>query len=76
MDKQIMRDDGFFNIFVMVFHRILDFKPGLNFYSDPFFLHNTERRKQIPGTAGVGRSTLSFRLPLFYFPFLLIFGKP
>ena len=26
----------FFNIFALVFHRILDFKPGLNFYSDPF----------------------------------------
>ena len=25
-------------IFTSVFHRILDFKTGLNFYSDPFFL--------------------------------------
>jgi len=24
-------------IIVMVFHRILDFKTGLNFYSDPIF---------------------------------------
>jgi hypothetical protein len=23
--------------FILVFHRILDFKTGLNFYSDPFF---------------------------------------
>ena len=25
---------------VLVFHRILDFKTGLNFYSDPFFISN------------------------------------
>jgi hypothetical protein len=25
-------------IFTSVFHRILDFKTGLNFYSDPFFM--------------------------------------
>ncbi len=25
------------SIFTSVFHRILDFKTGLNFYSDPFF---------------------------------------
>jgi hypothetical protein len=24
--------------FILVFHRILDFKTGLNFYSDPFFI--------------------------------------
>jgi hypothetical protein len=24
--------------FISVFHRILDFKTGLNFYSDPFFV--------------------------------------
>ena len=24
--------------FISVFHRILDFKTGLNFYSDPFFI--------------------------------------
>jgi hypothetical protein len=26
---------------VTVFHRILDFKTGLNVYSDPFFILNT-----------------------------------
>jgi hypothetical protein len=25
-------------IIALVFHRILDFKTGLNFYSDPFFI--------------------------------------
>ena len=28
----------FTSIFTTVFHRILDFKTGLNFYSDPFFM--------------------------------------
>ena len=28
-------------IFTSVFHRILDFKAGLNFYSDPFFISAT-----------------------------------
>ncbi len=26
------------HIIALVFHRILDFKTGLNFYSDPFFI--------------------------------------
>jgi hypothetical protein len=28
-------------IFTTVFHRILDFKAGLNVYSDPFFISTT-----------------------------------
>jgi len=30
--------------FILVFHRILDFKTGLNFYSDPFFYYWNRRR--------------------------------
>jgi hypothetical protein len=29
--------------FILVFHRILDFKTGLNFYSDPFFFCTTDK---------------------------------
>jgi hypothetical protein len=32
----------FTSIFTMVFHRILDFKTGLNFYSDPFFMQKNK----------------------------------
>jgi hypothetical protein len=37
-------------IFTSVFHRILDFKAGLNFYSDPFFI-TTLSILHIPATA-------------------------
>ena len=32
------------SIFILVFHRILDFKTGLNFYSDPFFIFGPASR--------------------------------
>jgi hypothetical protein len=33
-----MSEYGFIHIFTTVFHRILDFKNGLDFYPGPFFL--------------------------------------
>jgi hypothetical protein len=33
MEYQLLLDN-----IALVFHRILDFKTGLNFYSDPFFI--------------------------------------
>jgi hypothetical protein len=34
--------------FISVFHRILDFKTGLNFYSGPFFLLGGIPTKKAP----------------------------
>jgi len=34
----LLQQWGLMLTFVLVFHRILDFKTGLNFYSGPFFM--------------------------------------
>jgi len=36
--KMVLQISEFPLIFTSVFHRILDLKTGLNFYSDPFFI--------------------------------------
>jgi hypothetical protein len=38
--RKRLRNTGYPIIIVLVFHRILDFKTGLNFYSGPFFILN------------------------------------
>lgn len=40
----VLQKSKFTLIFTSVFHRILDFKAGLNVYSDPFFISFTFSR--------------------------------
>ena len=40
--------------FILVFHRILDFKTGLNFYSDPFFVPAGRGHEKAPINIGAG----------------------
>ena len=60
--KRVLHIDKMCCILVLVFHRILDFKNGLHFYADPFFMPEQLTTSKI----NKGRKIPAFVLRTFY----------